>query len=73
MRAENGAPEGAGVYSQDDSVPTVPGSDGALKDDTDENLRIARDIGYPVIIKASGGGGGTDLTSVIMALSLIHI
>ena len=39
-------------------VPTVPGSDGALKDDPDENLRIARDIGYPVIIKASGGGGG---------------
>ena len=32
-------------------VPTVPGSDGALPDDPDEVLRIARDIGYPVIVK----------------------
>src|SRR4029434_8043609 len=39
-------------------VPCVPGSDGPLGQDADENLRIARDIGYPVIIKASGGGGG---------------
>ncbi|MEM8684719.1 MAG: biotin carboxylase N-terminal domain-containing protein, partial [Pseudomonadota bacterium] len=37
-------------------VPTVPGSDGPLGDDADENLRLARDIGYPIIIKASGGG-----------------
>ena len=38
-------------------VPCVPGSDGPLGNDADENLRIARDIGYPVIIKAAGGGG----------------
>ncbi|TLY72386.1 MAG: acetyl-CoA carboxylase biotin carboxylase subunit [Gammaproteobacteria bacterium] len=35
-------------------VACVPGSDGPLGDNSDENLRIARDIGYPVIIKASG-------------------
>jgi len=38
-------------------VPTVPGSDGVIKT-LDEGLNIARDIGYPVIIKASAGGGG---------------
>ncbi|MEM8546917.1 MAG: acetyl-CoA carboxylase biotin carboxylase subunit [Pseudomonadota bacterium] len=45
-------------------VPTVPGSDGPLGDDVDENLRIARDIGYPVIIKAAGGGGGRGMRVV---------
>ncbi len=39
-------------------VPCVPGSEGALSDDDHANLRLARDIGYPVIIKAAGGGGG---------------
>ncbi len=39
-------------------VPCVPGSDGALDDDDKENLAIADRIGYPVIIKAAGGGGG---------------
>src|ERR1700731_2036729 len=39
-------------------VPCVPGSDGPLGTDNDENFRIAKEIGYPVIIKASGGGGG---------------
>jgi acetyl-CoA carboxylase biotin carboxylase subunit len=38
-------------------VPCVPGSGAPLGADQDENLRIAKDIGYPVIIKASGGGG----------------
>src|SRR3954470_11996069 len=38
-------------------VPTVPGSDGAV-DDEKVALRIANDIGYPVIIKAAAGGGG---------------
>ena len=38
-------------------VPCVPGSDGSLGDVDDENLRIAKEIGYPIIIKASGGGG----------------
>ncbi len=46
------------------NVPCVPGSDGSLSDDSDENLRIARDIGYPVIIKASGGGGGRGMRVV---------
>ena len=45
-------------------VPCVPGSGGPLGDDTAENIRIARDIGYPVIIKASGGGGGRGMRVV---------
>jgi len=39
-------------------VPCVPGSEGALADDPDEIKEIARKIGYPVIVKAAGGGGG---------------
>lgn len=39
-------------------VPCVPGSGGPLSDDQTANLRIAEDIGYPVIVKAVGGGGG---------------
>ncbi|PWE77276.1 acetyl-CoA carboxylase [Bradyrhizobium sp. SUTN9-2] len=39
-------------------VPCVPGPDSALPDDPAEVRAIARDIGYPVIIKAAGGGGG---------------
>ncbi len=38
-------------------VPCVPGSDGPLDDNPDENLKLAKQIGYPVIIKAAGGGG----------------
>jgi len=45
-------------------VPCVPGSGGPLGDDGDENLRIAKQIGYPVIIKASGGGGGRGMRVV---------
>lgn len=45
-------------------VPCVPGSGGALGEDPDENLKMARDIGYPVIIKASGGGGGRGMRVV---------
>ncbi|HET9679280.1 MAG TPA: biotin carboxylase N-terminal domain-containing protein, partial [Gammaproteobacteria bacterium] len=40
------------------NIPTVPGSGGALDDDAERNRQLARDIGYPIIIKASGGGGG---------------
>ncbi|MEL7024098.1 MAG: acetyl-CoA carboxylase biotin carboxylase subunit [Pseudomonadota bacterium] len=53
-------------------VPTVPGSDGPLGDDPDENLRIARDIGYPVIIKAAGGGGGRGMRVVHNEPSLVN-
>ncbi|MBT8087752.1 MAG: acetyl-CoA carboxylase biotin carboxylase subunit [Gammaproteobacteria bacterium] len=52
-------------------VPCVPGSDGPLEDDADENLRIARDIGYPIIIKASGGGGGRGMRVVHSEASLL--
>ena len=38
-------------------VPCVPGSDGALPENNDEILKIAEKVGFPVIIKASGGGG----------------
>ena len=40
-------------------VPTVPGSEGALSDNPVEIKRVAKSIGYPVIIKAAGGGGGS--------------
>jgi acetyl-CoA carboxylase, biotin carboxylase subunit len=45
-------------------VPCVPGSGGPLGDDAVENARIAREIGYPVIIKAAGGGGGRGMRVV---------
>jgi acetyl-CoA carboxylase biotin carboxylase subunit len=45
-------------------VPCVPGSDGPLGDDPQECLKIARQIGYPVIIKAAAGGGGRGMRVV---------
>ncbi|GAA0702249.1 acetyl-CoA carboxylase biotin carboxylase subunit [Marinobacterium maritimum] len=45
-------------------VPTVPGSDGPLPEDTEELYKIARRIGYPVIIKAAAGGGGRGMRVV---------
>lgn len=45
-------------------VPCVPGSDGPLGDDTATNLKLANDIGYPIIIKAAGGGGGRGMRVV---------
>jgi acetyl-CoA carboxylase, biotin carboxylase subunit len=52
-------------------VPCVPGSVGALGDDPDENLRTAREVGYPVIIKAAGGGGGRGMRVVHTEGSLL--
>jgi len=45
-------------------VPCVPGSDGPIGDDAETNLTLAREIGYPVIIKAAGGGGGRGMRVV---------
>ena len=45
-------------------VPTVPGSNGALDDNKERSLSIAREIGYPVIIKAAAGGGGRGMRVV---------
>jgi len=53
-------------------VPTVPGSGGPLGDNGDENLRIAEEIGYPVIIKAAGGGGGRGMRVVHSESNLLN-
>ena len=53
-------------------VPCVPGSEGALADDPKEIVRAARAVGYPVIIKASGGGGGRGMRVVHTEAALIH-
>lgn len=53
-------------------VPCVPGSEGALGDDPKEIVRIARGIGYPVIIKAAGGGGGRGMRTVHTEAALIN-
>jgi len=53
-------------------VPTVPGSAGALPDDPKEIVKIAREIKYPVIIKASGGGGGRGMRVVNTEAALIN-
>jgi len=52
-------------------VPCVPGSDGALDDDMDRNLKLAKNIGYPVIIKATGGGGGRGMR-VVRSEAALH-
>ncbi len=53
-------------------VPCVPGSDGPLGEDPDENMRLAREIGYPVIIKAAGGGGGRGMRVVHSEAHLLN-
>jgi acetyl-CoA carboxylase biotin carboxylase subunit len=52
-------------------IPCVPGSEGALPEDPEEVMRFARDIGYPVIIKAAGGGGGRGMRVVHTEAALI--
>ena len=54
------------------SVPCVPGSDGALPEDPKEIIRIARSMGYPVIIKAAGGGGGRGMRVVHTEAALLN-
>jgi acetyl-CoA carboxylase biotin carboxylase subunit len=53
-------------------VPCVPGSNGALGDDTAANRRLASEIGYPVLIKASGGGGGKGMRVVHTEATLLN-
>jgi len=53
-------------------VPCVPGSDGELPDDPAQIRRIAKTVGYPVIIKAAGGGGGRGMRVVHNEAALIH-
>jgi acetyl-CoA carboxylase biotin carboxylase subunit len=53
-------------------VPVVPGSEGALPEDPKEIVRIARAVGYPVIIKASGGGGGRGMRVVNTEAALLN-
>jgi acetyl-CoA carboxylase biotin carboxylase subunit len=53
-------------------VPCVPGSDGELPDDPAEIRRIGKSVGYPVIIKAAGGGGGRGMRVVHNEAALIH-
>ena len=52
-------------------VPCVPGSEGALPDDAKEIVRMARAVGYPVIVKAAGGGGGRGMRVVHTEAALL--
>ncbi|PKY11914.1 acetyl-CoA carboxylase biotin carboxylase subunit [Acidithiobacillus marinus] len=53
-------------------VPCVPGSDGPLPDDNEALKKLAKDIGYPVILKAAGGGGGRGMRVVHTEAHLIN-
>jgi len=53
-------------------IPVVPGIDTALPDDPKEIVRIAREIGYPVIVKAAGGGGGRGMRVVHTEAALLN-
>ena len=53
-------------------VPTVPGSDGPLDDNDERTLQMARQIGYPVIVKAAGGGGGRGMRVIRAEASLLN-
>jgi acetyl-CoA carboxylase biotin carboxylase subunit len=61
---------------RDADVPTVPGSNGPLDDNHDRTLALAKEIGYPVIIKAAAGGGGRGMRVVhneAALLKAIHV
>src|SRR5678815_2166224 len=62
----------AKVAMQKAGVPCVPGSEGALPDDPKEIVKIARTVGYPVIIKAAGGGGGRGMRVVHTEAALLN-
>ena len=53
-------------------VPCVPGSDGPLGDDSETNIKLAEKIGYPIIIKAAGGGGGRGMRVVHSEATLLN-
>ncbi|MEO8134690.1 MAG: acetyl-CoA carboxylase biotin carboxylase subunit [Betaproteobacteria bacterium] len=53
-------------------VPVVPGSEGAMPEDSKEAIKLARAIGYPVIIKAAGGGGGRGMRVVHTEAALLN-
>ena len=53
-------------------IPCVPGSDGAIGENAQETLRMARDVGYPVIVKAAGGGGGRGMRVVHSEAALLN-
>jgi acetyl-CoA carboxylase biotin carboxylase subunit len=53
-------------------VPTVPGSEGPLPEDPKEIVKVARKVGYPVIIKAAGGGGGRGMRVVHTEAALLN-
>ena len=53
-------------------IPCIPGSDGALSNDNPTNLAIGRKIGYPLIVKASGGGGGRGMRVVRNEADLVN-
>jgi acetyl-CoA carboxylase, biotin carboxylase subunit len=54
------------------NVPVVPGSEGALPEEPIELIRIAKQVGYPVIIKAAGGGGGRGMRVVHTEAALVN-
>jgi acetyl-CoA carboxylase, biotin carboxylase subunit len=53
-------------------VPVVPGGEGALSEEPQEIVKVARKIGYPVIIKAAGGGGGRGMRAVHTEAALVN-
>ncbi|HLF95572.1 MAG TPA: acetyl-CoA carboxylase biotin carboxylase subunit [Methylococcaceae bacterium] len=53
-------------------IPCLPGSNGPLGEDDEETVRMARHVGFPIIIKASGGGGGRGMRVVHSEAALLH-